>query len=75
MASAESTSVIYIFRALTEGTVLTTIASAERLLVSTCFVMNRYHLLLVSHPTKTNTYTALQNENDVSSSTIIVKKN
>jgi hypothetical protein len=40
-------------------------ASAERFLVSTRFVMYYYHHLLVSHPMTTNTYTALQNENGV----------
>jgi hypothetical protein len=49
-------------------------ASAEGLLVFACFVTYYYHNLLVSHPTKTNTYTALQNENGLSCLTIIVNK-
>jgi hypothetical protein len=44
------------------------------LLVSTIFVMYYYHYALVSHPTKINMYTALENENSVSRLTIIVNK-
>jgi hypothetical protein len=40
-------------------------ASAERLLVSACFVMYFYYHQLVSHPAKMNMYIALQNENGV----------
>jgi hypothetical protein len=35
--------------------------SAQRLLISACFIMYYYHHLLVNHPTKTNMYTALLN--------------
>jgi hypothetical protein len=35
------------------------------MLVSTCFAIYYYCHLLVSHPTKMNMYTALQNENGV----------
>jgi hypothetical protein len=48
--------------------------SAERSPVSTCFVTYYYHCLLVSHPTKMNMYTALQNKNGVSWLIIIVNK-
>jgi hypothetical protein len=47
---------------------------AERLLVSTSFVMYYHHHLLVSHQTKTNICIALQNENHVSYLTIIANK-
>jgi hypothetical protein len=47
-------------------------ASAERLLVSTCFIAY-YRYLLVSHPTKLKMYAALQNESGVSSLTITAK--
>jgi hypothetical protein len=49
-------------------------ATAERLLVSKCFITYYYHHLLASHPTKLNMYTALQNENAVSYIIIIVNK-
>jgi hypothetical protein len=49
-------------------------ASAERGLVSTSFVMHYYCHLLVSHPTKTNMYTAIQYEIGVSCLTITVNK-
>jgi hypothetical protein len=68
---------IYIFKALTEGFdikwqslkclhKINKMASAERLLVCTCFIAY-YRYLLVSHPTKLNMYAALQNESGVSS--------
>jgi hypothetical protein len=47
---------------------------AEGMLVPARFVTYYYHHPLVSHPTKTNVYTALQNENSVSCLTIIVNK-
>jgi hypothetical protein len=40
-------------------------ASAERLLVSTCFVTYFYRIPLHSIPIKTNIYIVLQNENNV----------
>jgi hypothetical protein len=49
-------------------------ASAERLLVSTCFGMYYYHHLLVSHQTETNMYTTVQNKNGFPCFTVIVKK-
>jgi hypothetical protein len=49
-------------------------ASAEKLLVSACFVSYYNYHLLVSHSTKMNMYNALQNENGVSCLTTIVSK-
>jgi hypothetical protein len=74
MASAGGSSVIYIFRALTEGTVWHKMASAERLLVSTHFVTYYYCHPLVSHPTKMNIYIALQNEYCISCLTVVESK-
>jgi hypothetical protein len=48
--------------------------SAERLLVSVCFIMYYYHHLLVSHPAKSIKYTASQNENGFSSLTFTEKE-
>jgi hypothetical protein len=62
------------FTALIEGTILHKLESVERLLVSTCFAMYYYRHFLASHPTKTNMYSALQNNNGVSCLTIIVNK-
>jgi hypothetical protein len=45
--------------------------SADRLLVSTCFVTYYYrHPFLVSHPAKTDIYITLQNEHGLSSLTV-----
>jgi hypothetical protein len=66
MASAKRTSVICVFRALTEVQFWHKMASSERLLVSAHFITYYYRHTLVSHPTKSNKYTALQNENSVS---------
>jgi hypothetical protein len=49
-------------------------ASAERLLVSTSFGTYYHRHPLVSDPTKTHMYIALQNENGISCLTIIVNK-
>jgi hypothetical protein len=46
-------------------------ASTERLLVSACFVTYYYRHPLVSHPTKTNIYIALENKNGVCCLTLI----
>jgi hypothetical protein len=49
-------------------------ASAGTLLVSTCFVVYSYHHPLVSNPTKTDIYAALQNENGISCLTVVENK-